>query len=268
MAVIMITTTSIMSTIGMMLFISNAIPEATTFPTTTTTTEDAVDTIAPLPSIITSTTEKPSDDAIQSCPIGMFQCWLLNKTAKKSNHLFDDYPEFPELTIPSFICIDQSRLCDGHRDCPFGQDESDDMCHQDKPDDNHTAAGGGCYLCRNSTEICIEMSKLCDNRRDCPEGDDESLCKHSIHPILASTYESKFSANQYGPTNINIVNRDSGNLEKNPILPPNNSENVGMKPPLRDGNDRQQPPSVQDGVGFQFRVNNLVIYNSVVKIFG
>lgn len=257
--------TSIMSTIGMMMFISNVIPKATTFPFATET----VDTIAPLPPILTTTTtEKPiDDDLINQCPNGMFQCWL-NQT-KKSNHLFDDYlPEFQALTIPSFICIDRSRVCDGHHDCPNGQDESDDQCHPNKPD-NHTVIASGCYLCRNSTEICIVMSKLCNNHPDCPLGDDENECQNSKHPILSSSYESRFSANQYGPTNINIVNRDSGNLEKNPILPPNNSNDAGMEP-LRDG-DKNLPtnnqPSVQDGVGFQFRVNNFVVYNSVVKMF-
>ena len=261
MAVVMMTTTSIMSTIGLMFFVFNTIPEATTYPTTTET----VDTIAPLPSIMTSTTEKPFNDANNSCPNGMFQCWLSNEI-KKSNHLLDDdYSLFPATSIPRFICIDRSRLCDGHRDCPNGQDESDDICHHNKTD-NHTATGG-CYLCRNSTNICIEMSKLCDNRSDCPEGDDEFLCHQSKHPFLLSTYESKFSANQYGPTNINIVNRDSGNLEKNPLIQPNTSKDVGIEPVRSGSSDWQRQPSVQDGVGFQFRVNNFVVYNSVVKMF-
>ncbi|KAH9420257.1 hypothetical protein DERP_014772 [Dermatophagoides pteronyssinus] len=90
------------------------------------------DTIAPLPPILTTTTTgKPeSMMIINQCPNGMFQ----------------------SLTIPSFICIDRSRII--------------------------TVIASGCYLCRNSTEICIVMSKLCNNHPDCPLGDDENECQN------------------------------------------------------------------------------------------
>lgn len=122
------------------------------------------------------------------------------------------------------------------------------------------------------------MSKLCDHFSDCPNGDDELNCK-SIGTINNS--ESKFQSDQYGPVNINIVNRDSGNIFKQPNfknqLPKNesnNDEDITNQWITNDKDNHQKQyedetklPLVQDGVGFQFRVNNFVIYNSQVKMF-
>lgn len=220
-----------------------------------------------------------STNSNKSCPSGLFQCTLSNKY----NHLFSAFDD--EESKPQFICIDMIRVCDGKRDCPNEEDELNCKYHNNQPRGLLFVSNfltyffiSGCYLCRNSTEHCISMSKLCDHYPDCPNGDDEINCKS----IGITNYESKFESDQYGPVNINIVNKDSGNIFKSPNFKnqyPKNESDIGENNMNRwikndkEDNDKKQYedqnslPLVQDGVGFQFRVNNFVIYNSQVKMF-
>lgn len=126
----------------------------------------------------------------------------------------------------------------------------------------------GCYLCKSTQPPqCIAMSRVCDRKCDCPRGDDESpsLCLNISLPSGA-LLDSRFFSNQLGQTNINIVNKDSGNVGR--------EERPNSRPDYRQSGGKQgrtvgydSGGSVQEGIGFMFRVDNFVIYNSEVKMF-
>ena len=63
-------------------------------------------------------------------------------------------------------CIWSAWLCDGDRDCPGGEDETD--C-------SHTGCGHDHYRCVLSGE-CIGRERVCDGRQDCADNSDEEAC--------------------------------------------------------------------------------------------
>lgn len=66
-------------------------------------------------------------------------------------------------------CLDRSQLCDGIKDCPLGDDESN--C-------SNITCPLGRFQCQSHTNVssCIPESWRCDGRRDCADGSDESNC--------------------------------------------------------------------------------------------
>lgn len=109
------------------------------------------------------------------------------------------------------------------------------------------------------------MTKVCNQISDCPLGDDESdsVCNRSSSTKPGGSFlDSRFFSNQLGQTNIHIVNKDSGNIAKERSqLYTNNWKDNATRPNM------SSQGTVQDGVGFMFRVDNFVIYNSEVKMF-
>ena len=70
---------------------------------------------------------------------------------------------------PESYCISIVRLCDGVRDCPYGEDEA--SC----PPEGKPLLCPGMFKCKNGQ--CIHQDQVCDGKLDCPtEGNDEMVC--------------------------------------------------------------------------------------------
>ena len=70
---------------------------------------------------------------------------------------------------PESYCLSIVRLCDGVRDCPYGEDEA--SC----PPEGKPLLCPGMFKCKNGQ--CIHQDQVCDGKLDCPtEGDDEMVC--------------------------------------------------------------------------------------------
>uniref|UniRef100_A0A0M3K7K5 Ig-like domain-containing protein n=1 Tax=Anisakis simplex TaxID=6269 RepID=A0A0M3K7K5_ANISI len=65
-------------------------------------------------------------------------------------------------------CLPHSRFCDGRKDCPDGDDESN--C-------NHPKCASNELQCR-SDGVCLPKSMHCDGVEDCRDGSDEANCTH------------------------------------------------------------------------------------------
>ena len=143
----------------------------------------------------------------------------------------------------------------------------------------------GCYLCKSANSghsNCISMSLLCNGQADCPLADDEhvGMCSNhpnspnKAHPQSIASGTSSFSTNQFSPTNITIVNSvpkdepyfgDHGHQQQQQQSA---SEVPATTKDLSTTADLgSSKAGVHNGVGFMFRVDNLVIYNSQVKMF-
>lgn len=68
------------------------------------------------------------------------------------------------LTCPSDnSCVHKLWKCDGQNDCPYGYDESDEICQCEKDE----------FKCLNNK--CISLTKKCDGVKNCEQGEDESV---------------------------------------------------------------------------------------------
>ncbi|VDL89657.1 unnamed protein product [Schistocephalus solidus] len=93
--------------------------------------------------------------ALHPCHPGEFQCKVQN--AEKSQ--------------TSFVCISSAWVCDGHIDCPQGEDEALELCATQK------APVGGCppdtFSCPYDAK-CLDYRFICDGKQDCFRSVDES----------------------------------------------------------------------------------------------
>ena len=74
---------------------------------------------------------------------------------------------------PYSYCLPLRKVCDGHNDCPYGEDE--EFCSE-----NGIECPGSFHCLIN---VCVGQSEVCDGKPDCPVlGDDEYFCEGSICP--------------------------------------------------------------------------------------
>lgn len=186
-----------------------------------------------------------NDSTTSVCPTGMFQCVIIGKVNSLHQTLS---------TAATNICIDGKRICDGQIDCPNGEDENDCPVQETV-----------CYMCNGSHDQCIPMLKLCDRVVDCPRADDEQLvqCRNRTHHQSIASGMSTFSSNQMAPVNISIVNQaHHREFTEQDERPNNHSPKEISDEPTKDVFS-----GVRNGVGFMFRIDNMVVYNSQVKMF-
>ncbi|XP_063833799.1 vitellogenin receptor Yl [Ostrinia nubilalis] len=76
------------------------------------------------------------------------------------------------------LCVEKRRLCNGHKDCLDGSDETPEACKMvNRPTRLYPKTrypAGECYdgyVCDNGQ--CIEVQNVCDNHEDCDDGSDE-----------------------------------------------------------------------------------------------
>ncbi len=74
---------------------------------------------------------------------------------------------------PGYYCIFWGYTCNGRWDCPFGSDETNSLCDENKRCANM-------FKCK-TTEVCIHLGDLCDGTVNCPQEDDEQLCTLNQH---------------------------------------------------------------------------------------
>ena len=74
---------------------------------------------------------------------------------------------------PESYCLSIVRLCDGVRDCPYGEDEA--SC----PPEGKPLLCPGMFKCKNGQ--CIHQDQVCDGKPDCPIGwEDERVCETPV----------------------------------------------------------------------------------------
>ncbi|ESO07660.1 hypothetical protein HELRODRAFT_138302, partial [Helobdella robusta] len=64
-------------------------------------------------------------------------------------------------------CVSRHFLCDKIFDCPYGDDESPQVCGKCRFNE---------YRCKGERKKCISNYFVCDSKADCPVGDDEDSC--------------------------------------------------------------------------------------------
>ncbi|XP_034564755.1 low-density lipoprotein receptor-related protein 2-like isoform X2 [Notolabrus celidotus] len=88
-------------------------------------------------------------------------------------------PNTPVCSEPSVlcrhtsICLAQTKLCDGQRDCPEGDDE--DLCVTSCPSKDD-------FKCKDQRS-CISTNLVCDGRSHCRDGSDEVDCPAVASPV-------------------------------------------------------------------------------------
>ncbi|KAI1295559.1 Low-density lipoprotein receptor-related protein [Halotydeus destructor] len=84
-------------------------------------------------------------------------------------------------------CISPEQVCDQVKDCPYRDDESEQLCA--------CSCEPGYFRCKGLKAKCIPPSWQCDNVQDCPHGDDEDVSKcppqlvHSCFPSYSGMYD-------------------------------------------------------------------------------
>ncbi|ESO07667.1 hypothetical protein HELRODRAFT_76087, partial [Helobdella robusta] len=83
-------------------------------------------------------------------------------------------------------CISNMFLCDGRKDCPLGDDESEKNC---------VSCPENLFRCSGKITICLVREKICDGARDCYDGSDEKNCGWRFVVSLATTFIYCFKRN-------------------------------------------------------------------------
>ncbi|XP_066270065.1 uncharacterized protein [Branchiostoma lanceolatum] len=107
------------------------------------------------------------DEARCGCEVWEFQCDRYGNGSSSMRN--QSRGEGRNSSAP--MCVHYIHVCDGHRDCPMGEDER--HCGPRCRDWEIECRGRG----RNSS--CVNASQICDGNQDCPFGDDEERCDDS-----------------------------------------------------------------------------------------
>ncbi|CAI4230464.1 unnamed protein product [Auanema sp. JU1783] len=76
-------------------------------------------------------------------------------------------------------CIAASAVCDGDRDCPYGDDEVQcEHLEHDDEDDQPIQCSSNSMTCADGS-ACVPLAWLCDGAKDCDDGSDETDCDAS-----------------------------------------------------------------------------------------
>ncbi|XP_035669108.1 uncharacterized protein LOC118411162 [Branchiostoma floridae] len=83
--------------------------------------------------------------------------------------------------ISESVCVHSMYVCDGHWDCPMGDDEArcgcevwEFRCGRNMSSSMRNQTGGG--IRNSSAPVCVQYMHVCDGHRDCPMGEDEEYC--------------------------------------------------------------------------------------------
>ncbi len=94
-------------------------------------------------------------------------------------------------------CIPMRHVCNGHWNCPMGQDER--KCS------NKTCSGR--FKCRNSS-LCISKDSICDGVMDCIFQDDEAFCDLPVCPSNCTCLLYSISCSNATLKNMSPVGKD------------------------------------------------------------
>jgi len=80
---------------------------------------------------------------------------------------------------PFYFCLPAHRVCNGVKDCPYGEDEANCTTSITCP---------GMYQCKSG--LCLTVEYVCDQKQHCPDNDDEIFCNVTFSPEKCTCFGS------------------------------------------------------------------------------
>ncbi|KAE9552151.1 hypothetical protein FO519_004626 [Halicephalobus sp. NKZ332] len=120
----------------------------------------------------------PGNNCNYTCPLGFFRCGPPQGIPSVFSSITSALISETFYQIHTYRCIPISKVGDGNRDCPGGEDEEPYIVQIH----NKTICGGG-FRC-NVGSLCLEENFFCDGKSDCPGGEDERNCGEKYKNLL------------------------------------------------------------------------------------